>query len=88
MAYNITLKTFKAVEDIQLGSKRYVFVTADLIIDTDEIQAVTPFWNDINTLWDFDKTVAVLKSGETVNIDSTYTEMQNLLAPGSPGGVS
>ena len=83
MAYSTVLGTFIPVEVIQQGQTRLQIVPSSLTIDVSEIESITPFWNYLEGSWDTSRTVGFLKSGATVNINTAYSSMENLLVPGS-----
>ena len=84
MAYNINLGTFKAVEVNQQGQIQLKFIPTSLVVDVSEIEAVYPYWNSVEGLWDTTRTVSTLKSGISLNINQTYSAMQDLLVPSTP----
>jgi|MDSV01.3.fsa_nt_gb hypothetical protein len=83
MAFSTVLGTFIAVETLQQGQKQLQIIPSSLTIDVAELESITPFWNYLEGVWDTSLTVGHLKSGVTVNINTSYPSMENLLAPGS-----
>ena len=83
MAFNTTLGSFKPVEIIQQGQTQIKFVNTPLTIDVSQIEAITPYWNDYTGSWDNTKCIGILKSGISVNINSSYATLENILVPPS-----